>query len=295
MSEVIRPAAKRMADFPFTRDTQWEVLEKAREFYERILERAGDDPEPRREMARIHHRLGRLAWSSSRDGEPVLRQGIAILKDLAKEFPDNLDDRLERSWLHYWLAAWLASDLRFEEAILECRASIAVVEDFKAEFPTDDEYRKAFAIGNAEMGWLLTDVGKFAEAEKQCRAAVVSDGRLGPWARVVGCQNYATLLLRLARYNEAEKVLEEAFEIAEEEMAPYVSPPNTGWGSNIKRLALCHRLIGLHRFYTARFEEAERHLRKAIDPFKHLLGAYPTTVRIPHITSDGGTTIWPRS
>ena len=81
VDDVIRPATEQMADLPFTRDTQREVLKQARDFYERALVQVEDDPEPRRQLAWIYQRLGHLAWcSGSRDGEPALRRSIAILE-----------------------------------------------------------------------------------------------------------------------------------------------------------------------------------------------------------------------
>ena len=44
VSDVIRPAAEQMSNFPFTRDTQREVLEQARDFYEQILAAGGRRP-----------------------------------------------------------------------------------------------------------------------------------------------------------------------------------------------------------------------------------------------------------
>ena len=102
--------------------------------------------------------------------------------------------------------------------------------------------------------------------------------------------------MRLARYDEAEQVLQEALEIAEQEMAPNASPPNAGWGANIVWLARCHRMVGLLRFYTGRFEDAERALSQSDRPCQAVVRSiYPRCRFGCRTTSDGGTTIWPRS
>ena len=278
---MIRPAAEQMIDLPFTRDTQREVLQKAGDFYERVLEQVEDDPEPQRQLAWIYQRLGHLAWSSdSPDGELVLRRGIALLEDLAAQFPNDPDDRLARSWLHYWLASCFWADLRFQEALTEAQASIALSEDLVAQFPTNDKYRFALACGEFGFGVELEAVGELDEAEKHCRAAIARE-RVDRWVRVAGRNGLSSVLMQLGRYDEAQQVLQEALDIAQREMAPEASPGHKDFGKNIYRLALCHHLLGLHRLYTARLEEAERYLRQAIGCFERLSGVYPVDAREP--------------
>ena len=281
VDDVIRPAAEQMIDLPFTRDTQRQVLQKAGDFFERAVPQVENDPEPRRQLAWIYQRLGHLAWGSdSLEGEPALRRSIALLEDLAKESPNHPDDRLARCWSHYWLALCLWSDLRFEEEIPEIRASIALAEGLVAQFPTNDEYRSALGTGEFQLGAALTAVGELDAAEEHCRAAFAGE-RLHRWVRVAGRNGLSSVLMQLGRYDEAPQVLQEALEIAEREMAPEASPGLKDFGMNIYRLALCHHLLGLHRFYTARLEEAERHLREAIGFFQRLSGVYPVDARVP--------------
>ena len=281
VDKVIRPAAEQMADIPFTRDTQREALEQARDFYERILGQVEGDPEPRRQLAWIYQKLGHIAWcTDSPDCEPALRRSIAILEDLSREFPHHPDDRLARSWSHYWLTAWFWADLRFEEALPESRASIALAEDLVAQFPTTDEYRFALTCGEFQLAQALEGVGKLDEAERHYRTTFTGEG-LHRWVRVAGRNGLCSVLMQLGRYDEAQPVLQEALQIAQRELAPDASAGREDFGKNIYRLALCHRLLGLHRFYTARWEEAQRHLRDAIDFFQRLSGAYPVTVRVP--------------
>ena len=112
--------------------------------------------------------------------------------------------------------------------------------------------------------------------------------------RVRARNDLSFVLMALGRYDEAQQVLQEALQIAEREMAPDASPGHTDFGKNIKRLAFCHHLTGLHLFYTARWEEARQHVCQAIDPFQRLSGVYPVNVQSRSI-KDSGTTIWPRS
>ena len=274
VSDVIWPATERMYDFPFTQAYQHEVLEKARVFYEQILKQAGDDPEPRREMAQIHHRLGVLAWKTGQDAEPAYRRSLSILEDLVREFPSDPSYRSDLGNSHSRLAAWFDADLRFREAVEERRIALGIAQDLVAEFPSNEEYREAFAGGNWAVGWHLVRVGKFDEAEKYNRAAVTASERLPVFSRVISRYRLAYLLMRLARYDEAEQVVQEALAIAEQHLAPSASPPNAGWVSKIVWLAHSHRNVGLLHFYTGRFEDAEGHLRKAIDPCQALVRSF---------------------
>ena len=181
VDDVIRPATEQMADLPFTRDTQREVLKQARDFYERALVQVEDDPEPRRQLAWIYQKLGHIAWcSGSRDGEPVLRRSIAILESLAQEFPNDPEDRLARLWSHYWLAFCIHWDLRFAEEIPEIQASVALAEGLVAQFPTNDEYREALACAEAELGGAWR---QRANSTRRKSTAVL------PWRQEHGCRH----------------------------------------------------------------------------------------------------------
>ncbi len=282
VNDVIWPATEQMADIPFTLDTRRKILEQARDFYERVLGQVEDDPVPRRQLAWIYQKLGHIAWcSGSRDGEPALRQSIAILEGLAEEFPNDLEARVARLWSQYWLAFCIHWDLKFAEEIPEIRAAVALAECLVAQFPSNDEYREALACAEAELGGALAAAGQLDEAEQHCRAALAAGRRLSAWARVRTRNDLSLVLMALGRFDEAQQVLQEALQIAEQEMAPDASPGHTDFGKNIKRLAFCHHLLGLHLFYTAKLEEAERHVREAIDSFQRLSGVYPVNVHVP--------------
>ena len=271
-----------MADIPFTLDARREILEQARDFYERVLGQVENDPVPRRQLAWIYQKLGHIAWcSGSPDGEPALRRSIAILENLAQQFANDPEARVARLWSHYWLAFCIHWDLRFAEEIPEIRASIALAEGLVAQFPTNDEYREALACAEAELGGALAAAGQLDEAEQHCRAALAAGQRLSAWARVRTRNDLSFVLMALGRFDEAQQVLQEALQIAEREMAPDASPGHKDFGKNIKRLAFCHHLLGLHLFYTARLKEAERHVREAIDSFQRLSGVYPVNVHVP--------------
>ena len=218
-----------------------------------------------------------------RKNSPTNSSEEAIFEDLAEWFPENRDYRTDLRKSHIWLSRWFAADLRLEEAVEERRFSLGIIRDLATEFPTSDEYREVLVSGNSELGRRLTGVGKFDEAEAynlRCRFGGWTADRI---RRVEVRQYSAYLLFRLARYKEAQQVLLESLDIAEQELAPNASPPNVGWTRHTYLLAECHQMIGLLGFYSARFENAEKHLQKAIDAAEPLHNDYPKSVWIPYL------------
>ena len=121
MSDVIGPTAQALFNFPFAQDYRKQVLQQARDFYERLLPQSGDDPQLRRELAGIHRQLGLLAQEIGQDAEPEYQRSLSILADLVKRVSERspLPRRSER--LLGLLSVWYAVDLRPEEALQQGR------------------------------------------------------------------------------------------------------------------------------------------------------------------------------
>ena len=204
-------------------------------FYEQILQQAKGDPELRRELARIHRTMGQLARDTGGDGEPAFQRSVSLLEDLVREAPNNPDYRWELGQSRTWLSIGYQADLRLEEAMAERRKSHAIFVQLAAEFPSNEQYRDALAQSNTGVGRRLVGVGRFDEAEPYHRAAVQADSQLSAFTRIDSREEYAYLLMRLARYDEAQQLLEEAQQIAQREIAPTATPPHTNWA-----LYLCY-------------------------------------------------------
>ena len=73
-------------------------------------------------------------------------------------------------------------------------------------------------------------------------------------------------------------MLEEALEIADEEIVPSAAPGGVGWNYKLIWNGRVHYMLGLLRFYTGRLEDAETHLRQAIDPVAPWTDDFPQVV-----------------
>ncbi len=279
VSDVIRPAAVRMSNFPYAQAYQFEVLEQARTFYDQILQQAENDPETRREMALIHYSLGKLARDTGGDAEPDLLKSVSMLVDLVAEFPDNPEFRFDLADARAWLAIWYQADLRLAEAVAERQRSHAIFTRLSTDFPSDGRYADALALSNVSLGRRLVGASRFDEAEPFFRLALETGGPLSAFTRLANRVEYAYLLNRLARYDEARHLLEEALEIADRRMAAAASPADAGWGFNLYHWVDCHQAaMGQLCLYTGRFEEAEQHLRDGIDPVARWVADFPRAV-----------------
>ena len=178
-------------------------------------------------MARIHRRLAWQDWFTGQDAEPALRHSLSILSNLAEQFPGDPSLREELSRAHAFLSAWLRADLRFEEAVQQRRISLGIIRDLVAEFPSNEEYRQSADIVGTINGtasgwnWQFRRGGEVLSRSPHGRrpARTASSGSRSECIMPI-------LLVRFARYEEADQVLEEALQIAERGAAlPTRRPP----------------------------------------------------------------------
>jgi serine/threonine protein kinase/tetratricopeptide (TPR) repeat protein len=278
VSDVIRPAADRMSNFPYAQAYQFEVLEQARSFYEQILQQAAGDAETRREMAQIHYSLGKLARDTGGDAEPDFLKSVSMLEDLVAEFPHSPEYRFDLADARAWLAIWYQADLRLGEAVAQRQRSHAIFVRLSADFPSSVRYANALALSNVSLGRRLVGASRFDEAEPFFVEALKSPGQHSAFTRLTSRVDYAYLLNRLARYDEARELLEEALEIADRTMAATTAPTEAGWGFNLYHWVDCHQALGQLYLYTGRFAEAELHLRDAIGPLARWVADFPRAV-----------------
>jgi tetratricopeptide (TPR) repeat protein len=173
-------------------------------------------------------------------------------------------------------------DLRLKESLEQFQITLDITHDLATEFPDNDQYRQSLQHLHHELGRRLTAVGRFDEALGCHRAALFDDGQLTPGRRIYHREIYAYLLLRLARYEEADEVMQESLQIAEQELASNTPPPTREWPAAVVKLGRCHHMVGLVHFYAGRLAEAEVHLRQAIHLLVQLSDEYPQTVWPPY-------------
>ncbi|MCA9264133.1 MAG: tetratricopeptide repeat protein, partial [Planctomycetales bacterium] len=284
--DAIGPALDQMSDLPYAGELQGKLLSQTHDYYQQILAQDPDDMETLRDMARIHHSLGLLAHSRGQDATNSFAQSILLREELAARYPDRLEDRFDLAHSREWLSLWLQADLQLAEALAERRKSHAIFSEITAESPSNDKYRDAFTLSTAALGRRLVGVGRFHVAEPYFREALQATGPLSRFTRFECRDTYAYLLTRLARYAEAEQLLDQALQIAEQEMEPNTSPQDAHWGDNIYRVAHCHLSLGRLCLYMGRIEDAERHFRLAYEPVVQSSRYFPLATWLHHHLGD---------
>ena len=84
----------RLLNVPGLQPVRRQLLDSAREFYQKFLEEKRDDPTVQAELGRTYLRLARIAFESDTTAKPIdlARQGLAILRPLMDSRPS--DDKL---------------------------------------------------------------------------------------------------------------------------------------------------------------------------------------------------------
>jgi serine/threonine protein kinase/Flp pilus assembly protein TadD len=150
-------------------------LRKVLQHYEGFAATKGDSREGRAiraegylRVAGIRDRLG-----EHQDAQLAFERAIALLKQLAADFPDWPNYRHRLAGSYHDLGTLLEDLGKWAEAEAEYRQALALSQQLAVDFPTVPHYRKYLANHLNNLGDLLARRGKRAEAEAHCRKALV--------------------------------------------------------------------------------------------------------------------------
>ena len=112
-----------------------EFAVQAQRFYESLLQEGSHDSGVRFETAVGYRGLGSLRAASAEpvEAEEFFRRSIAILGELAGEFPANPRYRHQLAFSHFKLGRWLLGAERMKEAEASLRTSVQLFEQLKNE------------------------------------------------------------------------------------------------------------------------------------------------------------------
>jgi serine/threonine-protein kinase len=163
--------ARRLDAEPGMTGLQRELLEKALEFYEEEAQEDGTDREVRERTAQAYFYVGNIRHKLGQDAaaEQAHRQALALFGQLADEYPDHPDYRLDLFHTYTTFATALPGAGRAGEREDAYRRALAVVERLVTDFPDDPRYLDCLANHCHTMGGLLTGSGEFGEAERVFR------------------------------------------------------------------------------------------------------------------------------
>jgi eukaryotic-like serine/threonine-protein kinase len=223
-------AGSTLVNVPGQEQLRVELLQQAREFYEKVAQVRGDDPQVRAELGRTVWQLGALKGEveSKAKGIALLQEATRIQGDLASEYPENPTHRkdLARTWNN--IGIFLRGQGKQQEALAAWQRALALRDELVHERPDDADFRRDLAQSQHNLGNVYRALGQMDKAESAYQAArqLQTDlARAHPdlsrypavtrYHRDLGltCFNVAGLYYDLAQAEKAEQCYRQALEI----------------------------------------------------------------------------------
>jgi tetratricopeptide (TPR) repeat protein len=173
VDQMLTRAATQLAGEPRLAQLRRTLLEDALKFYQQFVQRKGDDPALRYDLARAYMRLGDI-YSWFGEYQKVVapaEQALVMLNALARQHPAEPRYRLDALEAHSLLGyakMWLG---RNAECIMHARSRVGVCEDLQRDFPSVPDYLDLAASAHEDLGIALRDVAP-KEALNELRQAL---------------------------------------------------------------------------------------------------------------------------
>jgi tetratricopeptide (TPR) repeat protein/predicted Ser/Thr protein kinase len=224
-------------------ERQVQLTDRHRGFLKKVLAQhtaiaatTADGPEGRRiradgyaQVGRINHQLGAF-----KEAEAAYREAIALLQQLADEFPREPKYRYDLASSSHHLAALLNDTGRPGGGEIAYRRGLELQKQLAEEYPDRPGYRHELAQSQIHLGSLLAQTSRPKEAEAAFHDAVALSRRL-----VVDCpgegdyhqdltlsqNNLAVLLYQTGRPKEAEAVWRDAVAACKRLTTAFASVP----------------------------------------------------------------------
>jgi serine/threonine protein kinase/tetratricopeptide (TPR) repeat protein len=145
-----------------------DLLQNAKEFYERFIRERLDAPEVRQELglahvrlAKIHQTLGDFAGAQTSS-----EKAIEILSELARAQPRVADYQSDLAASHFELGAVFFNTGRFDETEAAYKQSLVIQSKLAADHPVVTEYLRALARTQHALGRLFLRAGQYDKAHE---------------------------------------------------------------------------------------------------------------------------------
>jgi serine/threonine protein kinase/tetratricopeptide (TPR) repeat protein len=261
---------------------QREFLSKMIQYYAESAQDRGTGEEERRRQAQAYHRMGNMnrILGRSQDSEKAYRRAVALGQQLAADFPNQPEYRLELAHSHNGLGVLLlranGRPTEGESAYVE---ALAILKQLAADFPARRDFRQALAGIQNNLGNLLLETGRQAEAELvqaealAIRKQLAADFPTDPILRRALAQshnNLGWLFHSTKRLKEAEAAYRDALALLRQVVAGFPNRPEF-----TLELATSHNNLGSVLRDTGRPKEAEVALAEALAMYKQLVADFP--------------------
>jgi len=153
VDQMLSRVADRLAAVPQMEDIRQELLEEAVRFYQKFLEKEGDDPMIRRETALAYRSLANLQFrfGERTRAEQSFRKAFALFEELETQSPLEPSARASLVPAHAQFAQLLFELGKPAEQEEHLRRAVRIADDLVQEFPGEPFYRNLLVGANVHL------------------------------------------------------------------------------------------------------------------------------------------------
>jgi serine/threonine protein kinase len=147
---LTRVSQERLLDMPQMEHVRRELLEDALKYYQKFLEKGGDDTEIRRETVWAYRRLAAIQrYLGQRvEAEKSFRKSFAMFEEQEIPFPFEPSTRADLASAHIQFSRLLCELGKHEESEEYLRRAVRLAEDLVKEFPKDPGHGELLVSAN---------------------------------------------------------------------------------------------------------------------------------------------------
>ncbi len=263
------------------RPDQKEFLDKMIQYYAEFTLEAPATEQERSRQAQAYQRIGRMnqILGRSRDSEKAFGRAVELGRQLAADFPNQPQFRLELAMSHNLLGVlFLRANRQPKEAEASYLEALTILKQLAADFP-QREFQQALAGIQNNLGNLLFETGRLTEAQSVHAEALAIRRQLAvefptePTIRraLAASQNsQGWMFYKTGRLKEAEPAFRDALALQKQLVGDFPNQPEF-------RLLLAQIQNNLGNLFrkTGRPKEAELVQVEASTTFKQLAAEFP--------------------
>jgi serine/threonine protein kinase/tetratricopeptide (TPR) repeat protein len=258
-----------------------DLLQNAKEFYERFIREQHDAPAARHDLGVAHVRLAKIqqVLGDYREAETTLEKAIALLGALSGEQPDAADYQRDLAAGYAALGDVYRGTSRFDNAEAAYQQALAIREKLAADHPITAAYQSALANTYFGLGLVHRQADRAAKATASYERAQALQTRLvqeNPREaeyQVALAKTQTALGIEYSRSDltpKAEAALKEALSVHERLLRDYPDVPEYQ-----ENLGSTHTSLGLVYHDVGQDGQSEEELRRALQIFQKLAREHP--------------------
>jgi len=263
-----------------------DLLETARQFFEKFVEQEPDEPLLRAQWGQAHFRLAYVVEEigSNREATELLEKAARVFETLAHQYPDDQSCRYYLAQAHTNLGGLYLRNGRTEDARRSFATALEIESDLTRNRPEIPEYQAGLAKIHNNLAKLHFNAGKFDRAESAYRQALATGEELvRAYPKAIEYRSdLASVYSNLAvvcnlggRYADALAALERALEI--EDRLAEEHPAEPEYRSRLA--ATCDRLANVRANMDGQFAAARTAYEKALALRRCLVHEHPEVAR----------------